>query len=78
MKQSFNLLLILLLGVQFLSSQVIKEFPIAVGSEAASALSAAFDGTNYLVPILGDANSEYTLTVQFISKTGELSGIELL
>ncbi|MBP8945052.1 MAG: T9SS type A sorting domain-containing protein [Paludibacteraceae bacterium] len=74
MKQSFNLLLILLLGVQFLSSQIIKEFPIAVGSEAASALSAAFDGTNYLVPIQGDDNSEYTLTAQFISKAGELSG----
>ncbi|HOV72106.1 MAG TPA: T9SS type A sorting domain-containing protein [Dysgonamonadaceae bacterium] len=74
MKQLFNLLLILLLGVQFLSSQIIKEFPIAVGSEAASALSAAFDGTNYLVPIQGDANSEYTLTAQFISKTGELTG----
>lgn len=73
MKRSL-LLLILLLGVQFLSSQIVKEFPIAVGSENASALSAAFDGTNYLVPIQGDANSEYTLTAQFISNTGELVG----
>ena len=74
MKHSFTLLLILLLGVQFLSSQIVKEFPIAVGSEAATALSAAFDGTNYLVPIQGDASSEYALTAQFISKTGELVG----
>jgi len=74
MKRSFTLVLILLLGVQFLSSQIVKEFPVAVGSEATSALSAAFDGTNYLVPIQGDANSEYMLTAQFISNTGELMG----
>jgi hypothetical protein len=74
MKNFFTLCMLLLGGFQLISSQNKSEFPIAVGSEAASALSAAFDGTNYLVPIQGDANSEYSLTAQFISNTGELVG----
>jgi len=50
------------------------EFPIAVGRDSTFARSGAFDGTNYLVGIVGDTLSQYNITAQLVSQTGSLVG----
>lgn len=50
------------------------EFPIAVGRDSTFAGGAAFDGTNYLVAILGDTLSQYNITAQLVSQSGSLFG----
>jgi len=51
-----------------------QEFPIAVGRDTTFSLSVAFDGTNYLVAIMGDTISQYSITAQLVSPTGSLVG----
>lgn len=49
-------------------------FPIANTSLREMSASAAFDGTNFLVGIQGDATAVQDITAQFVSKTGALVG----
>jgi hypothetical protein len=51
-----------------------QEFPIAVGSDTTFAMSASFDGTNYLIAIKGDNQSIENATAQFVSPSGSLVG----
>ena len=54
-------------------------FPIATTSGSERSLGAAFDGTNYLVEILGDQNSDSNMTAQLVSaSTGSLVGSRIL
>jgi len=50
------------------------EFPIATTTGTEEAASAAFDGTNYLVGIQGDADFQTNVTAQLVSKAGTLVG----
>jgi|GEM_PF-2968453 len=50
------------------------EFPITATAGNELGLSAAFDGTNYLVGIQGDAAGQKNITAQMISQTGTLVG----
>jgi hypothetical protein len=54
--------------------QVGTAFPIANTSGREMSASAAFDGTNFLVGIQGDATADQSITAQFVSKTGALVG----
>ncbi|MHB8827994.1 MAG: LamG-like jellyroll fold domain-containing protein [Syntrophales bacterium] len=49
-------------------------FPIATTPGSEMGLSAAFDGTNYLVGIEGDAVSHNNITAQLVSPSGALVG----
>ena len=49
-------------------------FPIATTAMGEGALSAAFDGTNYLVGIQGDATAHYDISAQLVSQSGTLLG----
>ncbi|MCR4318742.1 MAG: fibronectin type III domain-containing protein [Candidatus Brocadiaceae bacterium] len=49
-------------------------FPIATTSGREFGLSAAFDGTNYLVGIQGDQKDHADITAQLVSQTGALVG----
>jgi hypothetical protein len=51
-----------------------KEFPIAATAQGEFGFSAAFDGTNYLVGIQGDALSTANITAQLISQSGTRIG----
>jgi len=51
-----------------------NEFSISGSCNNSIAGGVAFDGTNYLVGLTGDSSSDSTLTVQFISQTGQLVG----
>jgi hypothetical protein len=51
-----------------------QEFPIAVGNDNTSSGGGAFDGTNFLVTILGDAQSPNSITAQFMGSGGALIG----
>jgi hypothetical protein len=51
-----------------------NEFPIATTTGREIAFSAAFDGTNYLVGIQGDQNSNQNITAQLVSQSGTLVG----
>jgi len=55
-------------------TQVGTAFPIANTSGREMSASAAFDGTNFLVGIQGDATADPSITAQFVSKTGALVG----
>ena len=57
-----------------LPSAIGEKFPIATTPAPEFGVSAAFDGTNYLVGILGDAEDPANVTAQFISSEGELVG----
>ncbi|MDD5435299.1 MAG: hypothetical protein PH343_07720, partial [Nitrospira sp.] len=52
----------------------LSKFPIAITSGSEFSISAAFDGTNYLVAIQGDAAGQNNITAQFISRAGKLLG----
>jgi hypothetical protein len=54
-----------------------QEFPIAVGSDTTFGGDAAFDGTNYLIAIGGDASSKTSITAQFVSSSGSLVGARI-
>jgi hypothetical protein len=54
-----------------------QEFPIAVGSDNTFGGGGSFDGTNYLIAILGDDLNQYDVTAQLISGTGGLSGARI-
>lgn len=71
-------LLFTLSVLAFISKVQSQEFPIATGNDTTFAISASFDGTNYLVPILGDAVANDNATVQFISPIGKLVGSRIL
>ena len=49
-------------------------FPIANTPGRETSAGAAFDGTNFLVGIQGDATADQSVTAQFVSKTGSLVG----
>jgi len=53
---------------------VVTAFPIANTSGWEMSAGAAFDGTNFLVGIEGDATAAASITAQFVSKTGALVG----
>ena len=55
-------------------SGVGAKFPIATTTGGELAVSAAFDGTNYLVAIKGDASAYDNVTAQLVSQTGSLVG----
>lgn len=63
-----NLVYLFFLSLFTLTQSSIKaqEFPIAVGIDSTFTTSAAFDGTNYLIGILGDAVSSGSITAQLI------------
>ncbi|MBW2063052.1 MAG: hypothetical protein JRI95_16030 [Deltaproteobacteria bacterium] len=56
------------------SAVAVSTFPIAVTAASEMALSAAFDGTNYLVGIQGDPAAHYNITAQLVSRSGSLVG----
>lgn len=51
-----------------------QEFPIANGNDNTFGGGGAYDGTNFLFGILGDAQNKYSITAQFVSPTGVLVG----
>ena len=51
-----------------------QEFPIAVGADNVFGGGGAFDGTNFCAMILGDNASPYSITAQFVSRSGSLVG----
>lgn len=59
------------------AAQTISEFPIAVGPDTCFTASAAYNGSTYLVPIVGDNSSSHSLTVQLVSTSGALIGDRL-
>jgi hypothetical protein len=76
-----NLLRVVLLVAVYLCSVGVSgvcaatEFPIATTSGREMSMSAATDGTNYLVGIQGDAGAEQNITAQLVSaSTGALVG----
>jgi hypothetical protein len=60
------------LGVQHVGAS--GEFPIATTSGDEFGITAAFDGTNYLVGVQGDETAKASITAQMISQTGSLVG----
>ena len=52
----------------------LPSFPIANTAQAEISVSGAFDGTNFLVGIQGDATAHYDVTAQLVSPTGALVG----
>jgi hypothetical protein len=60
--------------ILFSSDITAQEFPIAAGSDSTFCSGAAFDGSNYLIGILGDAANPGTITAQFISASGSMVG----
>jgi len=51
-----------------------QEFTISGNCNNSIPGGVAFDGTNYLIGLCGDATSDSNLTVQFISTVGQLAG----
>lgn len=76
MKTRIILLLLVVSGLRFTarSATGAGEFPIATTGGDEFGVMAAFDGTNYLVGVQGDATSEASITAQMISQTGSLVG----
>ena len=58
----------------FNAGQASDEFPIATTTGWEMAASAAFDGTNYLVGLEGDAADKDNITAQLVSQSGTLVG----
>ncbi|MCX5752258.1 MAG: T9SS type A sorting domain-containing protein [Candidatus Krumholzibacteria bacterium] len=54
-----------------------QEFPIAAGSDSAVCFGGAFDGTNYLVSIMGDSLSQNSIAAQRVSPAGSLVGARI-
>jgi hypothetical protein len=51
-----------------------QEIQIAVGGDSTMCGGGAFDGTNFLITIVGDAQSQNNITAQLVSSTGTLVG----
>lgn len=54
-----------------------QEFPIAVGSDNTFGGGGAFDGTNFLFAVLGDAQNKYNITAQLVTGGGSLLGTRI-
>lgn len=75
MKKNIIFLLLIVAGIIWMSATVkAQEFPIANGSDSTSSGGMAFDGTNYLIGILGDRVSPNSITAQLTSTNGSLVG----
>jgi hypothetical protein len=53
---------------------IVNPFPVAATTGQELALGRAFDGTNYLVGIRGDATQGNKITAQLVSQSGTLVG----
>lgn len=67
-------LAVLVLGVASIHTANSQEFLISGGSNNTISGGVAFDGTNYLIGLTGDAISDSNISVQFISPAGQLVG----
>ncbi len=65
---------ILMCGAASIHTTKSQEFSISGSSNNSIPGGVAFDGTNYLIGLSGDATSDSNLTVQFISTAGQLVG----
>lgn len=75
MRKIIYSLLLIILGSTFMPAIVnAQEFPIAVGSDTTFAGGGAFDGTNFMASIVGDAASKDNITAQLFSTNGTLVG----
>ena len=48
------------------------EFPVGVGTHQQKSFGTAYDGTNYLMTLQGDASSPWSIGAQFVSSAGTL------
>ena len=65
---------LILLTIVFIAFAYTQEFPIAVGRDTTLCGGGAFDGTNFMLSILGDTVSSNSITAQLVSKEGNLVG----
>ena len=59
-----------LLQIMLVDAAIGSTFPIATTANREMSISAAFDGTNYLVGIQGDAVDKHNITAQLVSQSG--------
>jgi hypothetical protein len=64
-------------GAAVQAQSVGNAFPIANTPNAEMNGGAAFDGSNYLVAIQGDASNSNSISVQYVSPTGSLQGTRI-
>lgn len=75
MKKIIISLFFLVAGIIFIPSIIkAQEFPITTGDLVKSPGGMAFDGTNYLIGIVGDNVDSKSITAQLLSPTGSLVG----
>lgn len=67
-------LAILVFGTASIDTAKSQEFSISGSSNNSIMGGVAFDGTNYLIGLTGDASSDSNISVQFVSPTGQLVG----
>lgn len=74
--KKINISLLILLACIIFTSSIIKaqEFPITTGNYVKSPGGVAYDGTNYLIGIVGDNVNSKSITAQLLSPTGSLVG----
>ncbi|MFA7421549.1 MAG: T9SS type A sorting domain-containing protein [Melioribacteraceae bacterium] len=71
MLRNIYICLMIAAGLFFVSSIVTaQEFSITTGNTTTNLRGAAFDGTNYLIGIQGDAFNSNTITAQLVSASG--------
>jgi len=63
-----------LLQIMLTGAAISSTFPIATTANREMSVSAAFDGTNYLVGIQGDAVDKHNITAQLVSQSGAMVG----
>lgn len=68
---------ILVFGAASIHTAKSQEFSISGSSNNSIMGGVAFDGTNYLIGLTGDATSDSSISVQFVSPTGQLVGNRL-
>ena len=73
-KTNKSLILTSVISLLLSITAVAQEFPIAVGSDTTFPGGGAFDGTNFMMGIVGDAASKDNITAQLISTNGTLVG----
>ncbi len=73
MKNLFLLIVIAILA-NGLVAQSITNFPVATGNDSTISWGIAYSGANFLIPIVGDMNSNYSLTYQMLAIDGSLLG----
>jgi len=75
MKRIFYSICLIALGFTFMPARTYaQEFPIAIGSDTTFPGGGAFDGTNFMMGIAGDATSKDNITAQLFSPNGSLVG----